>query len=96
MIASPVVREYLIHRILLDFPTPGGDTAAMFKSLLGTVSAIRIATHPRSVLLLEIAALQRQLRAYQREGSRPKLRQRDRLLWIWLRRRWPRWFLPGN
>jgi len=46
---------------------------------------------PRSVLFLEIVALRHQLTVLQRSAKRPRLRQSDRILWVWLPRIWPGW-----
>ena len=40
---------------------------------------------------LENLALRQQLAVYKRTASRPKLRTRDRLFWIWLSRVWTGW-----
>jgi putative transposase len=46
---------------------------------------------PRSTLLLENAALRHQLSVLQRTAKRPRLKQLDRILWVWLSRIWPDW-----
>jgi len=46
---------------------------------------------PRSVLLLENVALRQQLTVLNRANKRPRLRQSDRILWVWLSRVWPDW-----
>jgi putative transposase len=40
-------------------------------------------------LALENLALRQQLAVYKRTVNRPKLRRRDRLLWVWLSKMWP-------
>ena len=45
----------------------------------------------RAVLTVEILALRHQLGVLQRSVKRPRLRQRDRILWVWLSRFWPNW-----
>ena len=45
----------------------------------------------RRALVLENLALRHQIDVLQRQVKRPKLRDRDRLLWIALRRIWPGW-----
>jgi putative transposase len=40
---------------------------------------------------LENLALRHQVAIYKQSMSRPKLRPIDRLLWVWLSRRWPSW-----
>jgi hypothetical protein len=42
-------------------------------------------------LTLEDMALRHQLMVIQRQPGRVRLKDRDRLLWIWLRRVWPGW-----
>lgn len=56
-----------------------------------TMSALLASTRSRADLILEILALRQQLEAYGRQVRRPRLRRADRLFWIWLRRRWPKW-----
>ncbi len=46
---------------------------------------------PRATLAAEILALRHQLGVLQRSVSRPRLRQRDRILWVWLSRLWADW-----
>ena len=45
----------------------------------------------RSPLAAENLALRQQLVVLQRTGQRPKLRRRDRILWMWLSRLWRGW-----
>ena len=45
--------------------------------------------------MLEIAALWQQLDVLRRHTTRPQLRRGDRVFWIWLSRRWPRWHRQG-
>lgn len=45
----------------------------------------------RVVLLAENLALRQQLIVLQRSIKRPRLRQSDRIFWIWLTRLWPGW-----
>jgi hypothetical protein len=54
-----------------------------------TVAAIRFASSTRRDLLLEILALRHQLAVLARSNQR--FRRSDRLLWLILRRVWPRW-----
>lgn len=54
-----------------------------------TLAAIRFALSMRRDLLLEILALRHQLAV--RARSNRRLRPSDRLLWLILRRVWPRW-----
>ena len=42
-------------------------------------------------LTLENLALRHQLMVLQRQSGRLRLKDRDRLLWVWLRRYWPGW-----
>ena len=45
----------------------------------------------RRGLTLENVALRHQLMVLQRQRGNPRLKDRDRLFWIWLRRVWPGW-----
>jgi hypothetical protein len=49
------------------------------------------ALRPRADLLLKNAALRQQLDVLCRQAKGPRLRRADRVFWIWLSRRWPRW-----
>src|SRR6267143_3728870 len=42
-------------------------------------------------LAVENLALRQQLAVYMRTATRPQLRRRDRLFWVWLSRTWPAW-----
>ena len=42
-------------------------------------------------LALENVALRHQLMVLQRQRAKPRLRDGDRLFWVWLRRSWPGW-----
>jgi hypothetical protein len=59
------------------------------RSFVGTVTAIRFALSTRRDLLLEMLALRHQLTVLARSNRR--FRPSDRLLWLILRRMWPRW-----
>ncbi len=45
----------------------------------------------RAALVAESLALRHQLGIMQRSVKRPRLRQRDRILWVWLSRLWANW-----
>lgn len=45
-------------------------------------------------LALENLALRQQLAVYKRTATRPKLRTRDRLFWVWLAKIWAEWKQP--
>src|SRR5678815_4753845 len=57
--------------------------------VIRTLAAIRFALSTRRDLLLEILALRHQLAVRARPNRR--FRRSDRLLWLILRRVWPRW-----
>ncbi len=63
----------------------------MMSFLKPVFSAVRRVFRSRTDLILENVALREQLGVCRREAQRPKLRRGDRLFWIWLCRRWPRW-----
>ena len=52
---------------------------------------LRLFLTPRASLVAENLALRQQLVALRRESPRPRLRRRDRVLWVLLRRIWPGW-----
>ena len=52
------------------------------------VAMLRSLFHPRSALLLENLALRHQLAILNRSTSRPRLKQVDRILWVWFSRIW--------
>ena len=57
------------------------------RSLRSAFSMLR----PRRDLALENLALRHQLAVLQRSSKRPRLNDTDRLLWIALKRIWPKW-----
>src|SRR2546426_5027227 len=59
------------------------------RHVVGTITAIRFALSTRRDLLLEMLALRHQLAVLTRSNRR--FRPPDRLLWLILRRMWPRW-----
>src|SRR5210317_1178957 len=46
---------------------------------------------PRQILILKIIALEHQIHVLKRNQNRPRLKDRDRLLWLFLRRALPDW-----
>lgn len=52
---------------------------------------LRLFLTPRASLIAENVALRQQLATLKRDVSRPRLRRRDRLFWVFLRRVWPSW-----
>ena len=67
----------------------GGCTTLLYLRLL-TDTLRRTGTRRRD-LLWENLALRQQLAIYQRQTHRPPVRQRDRLFWFLLIRRWTGW-----
>src|SRR5262245_46775079 len=59
------------------------------RRIVRTIAAIRFAWSTRRDLLLEVLALRHQLSVLARSNRR--LRSADRLVWLILRRVWPRW-----
>ncbi len=55
------------------------------------VAMIRAFLLPRAVILAENWALRQQLGVLQRSVKRPRLRPRDRIVWVWLSRLWAGW-----
>ena len=83
-----VARQYPIRQKPLTLPSPLGTLQAMRGSFKTSATA-RAAQSTRIDLLLETLALRHQLSVLARShrGFRPT----DRLLWLLLRRFWPRW-----
>ena len=52
---------------------------------------LRACLVPRTVIAAENLALRQQLGVLQRSVKRPRLRRRDRILWVWLSRLWSDW-----
>ena len=63
----------------------------MFRLILTLLRSIRAAFRPRTELVLENLALRHQLLVLNRNASKPKLGNPDRLLWIFLRSVWIGW-----
>jgi putative transposase len=63
--------------------------------MMGVVRAIAILPRavllPRATLAAEILALRHQLGVLQRSIKRPRIRQWDRIFWVWLSRLWSDW-----
>jgi len=59
---------------------------------MGFVSVIvfilRVVFHDRAAIAAENLALRQQLAVLQVSAKRPRLRERDRLFWVWLARLW--------
>ncbi len=52
---------------------------------------LRILLANRAALIAENLALRQQLAVLSRSKRRPRLRQRDRIFWVWLARLWRGW-----
>jgi len=52
---------------------------------------IRVLLANRAVLIAENLALRQQLAILSRSGKRPRLRQRDRIFWVWISKLWRGW-----
>jgi putative transposase len=57
----------------------------------GVVLFIRAVFASRATIVAENLALRHQLGVLQRSVKRPRIRQRDRILWVWLSRLWADW-----
>ena len=55
------------------------------------VAVVRAFLLPRAAILAENLAMRHQLGVLQRPVKRPRLRQCDRILWVWLSRFWADW-----
>ena len=82
-------------RLDADLPRVHGTLLGLMGTLLfALINFLRAAFGSRSSLALENAALRQQLAAYQRTHRRPRLRARDRLFWVFLRKAWAGWSRP--
>ena len=63
----------------------------MLSILTTFLATVCDALRQRADLLLENAALRQQLDVLCRQAKGSRLRRTDRVFWIWLSRRWPRW-----
>ena len=52
---------------------------------------LRILLANRAALIAENLALRQQLAVVSRTATRPRLRQRDRIFWVWISRLWRDW-----
>src|SRR6266581_9142312 len=72
----------------------------MLAVLLLIVRSLLVGLGSRRELLLENLALRHQLQVALRTNPHPRLRPRDRVLWVWLHGVWARWlaaaFAPGT
>jgi hypothetical protein len=62
----------------------------MFGVILAVLRSLRATFQPRRQLLLENLALRHQFLVLSRNGRKPRLRNLDRLLWVFLRAVWSR------
>ena len=63
----------------------------MIRFVFRLVRLLNMALPSRRSLILENLALRQQLAVYKRNAKRPRLRQTDRLFWVWLSRCWSDW-----
>jgi putative transposase len=63
----------------------------MIPFFIGALAFVTAFLRSRYSLGLEIVALRQQLGVLKRKHTRPRLRIRDRIFWILLRRYWPGW-----
>ena len=63
----------------------------MISLVSSLVRLLQLAVPSRRSLTLENVALRQQLVVYKRSVKRPRLRQTDRLFWVWLSRCWADW-----
>ena len=63
----------------------------MFAPIRALLFTVRGVFAERLDRLLENYVLRHQLAVYQRQGTRPRLREHDRLIWTFLSRLWPQW-----
>src|SRR5262245_3566495 len=59
--------------------------------VLGVLTFLRALLGASTAVALENVALRHQLAVLQRSFPRPRLRRRDRILWVCLSRLWPNW-----
>ena len=59
--------------------------------VLALLGALRAALRTRTDLTLENLALRQQLALLRHRSKRPQFRRLDRLLWVWLSKRWAGW-----
>jgi hypothetical protein len=62
----------------------------MFGVMVAVLRSLAAAFQPRRQLLLENLALRHQLLVLNRTAGKPRFRNADRLLWIYLRAVWSR------
>jgi hypothetical protein len=63
----------------------------MISFFISRLTFLNLFFRSRYSLGLEIVALRQQLGVLKRKHTRPRLRIRDRIFWILLRRYWPAW-----
>src|SRR4029450_8823766 len=81
-------RQYRVRANFIDVGIVMAVLGVM-QHVIRTLAAIRFALSTRRDLLLEILALRHQLAVRARPNRR--FRRSDRLLWVIMRRVWPRW-----
>ena len=74
-------RPFVSHEIIQPFFCPGFSAVRQLRTFL----------LPRATLAADILALRHQFGVLHRSVRRPRLRQRDRIFWVWLSRLWTNW-----
>jgi hypothetical protein len=88
---EPVVRQNLVFGNSVELFNLWPQTPSMRKMLELVYSCLQAMLKERRDLYLENLALRQQLAVLKQSQARLKIKQRDRLFWIWLSRTWSGW-----